>query len=105
MSLAGVFTHNRCRHRIVAANADSKYETETDEPPDVRREGTGDGARSKNENFDAVDSFAAEHIRHTAKEQRTESRRQQSRRGDKTFLDFADLPHRFEQGHDHADDE
>ena len=105
MSLSSILAHYGGGDRIVAADADTKNKTKTDEPPNIGREGAGDRSRSENQHFDTVNPLAAEHVRDSAKKQRAQSCSQQSSGLDQTLFYFNDLPHGFKQRHHHTDDE
>ena len=73
MGLAGVLAHDGGGNWIVTANSDAENETKSDKPPDVGREGARDCACGENQDFDAVDPLAADHVRDSTKEERTNS--------------------------------
>ena len=73
--------------------------------PDVRREGAGYCSGGENQNFHSVDAFAAHHVRDAAEEQGADGRGEQGCRLNQAFFDLSHMPHRFEQSHDHADNE
>src|SRR3984885_5966243 len=69
MGFAGVLAHDGGRNGVVAPNTDAEYEAESDEPPNVGGESGGYCSGRENQDFDAIDALAADHVGDTAKEQ------------------------------------
>ena len=83
---AGVFAHDGGGHGVVAPDADSQDEMETNESPDARRKRAGDSSSSEDKNFHAVDALAPDHVGDAAEQQRTDSGGKERRRFDQTLL-------------------
>ena len=77
--LARILAHYGRADRVVAADADTQNEAQSDQPEDIRRKRAGDGAHGQHQHFDAINALAAEHIGNAPEEQRSQRRCQQGR--------------------------
>src|ERR1700679_539068 len=68
-------------------------------------EGAADGPGGENEDFDAVDALAADHIGDAPEQERADSGGEERRGFDKALFEFAGVPQRLQHAHHNANDE